>query len=465
MLLLAFTTGCAGGGNSGGNTAVPPAGTQNTKSYIYAGTQSADGYDNFPYGLRFGYGGAWTSSQDDTSSYFTYQNDGHDGYQGASAILTGPNSEVILPYDDPVTGSYAGSGFFTLTPVVAGAPPGSGGYAVELPGEGQLLRPDTETPIGGESGEDALNPSSPMVGPVISASSAVCPSLKGNVTFQFIALGSQFAQDLIEHVVYGSVQISGSGTNFTFSNLNMYGFAEDSLSPDPWPAGACGTTQAGYVISSNATEQIYAEGNFAESGPSTGVYPLTTAISPSGLFVMDQGQGSPYFANDLPGATSMLGLVGVQQPASALDTGNVVGAKYLGFEYDALDVGLAHNASNPVSFSQGSGTTMTGGGYANDDVTQTPATNISIDLGQQDSSNNGLYKNVTVIVPDTYQGCINEPFGGTDANGNPTCTFSGVAVAGNVAGKFVLFVSVNDLSQVISHYSPYATLQFFLYQQ
>ncbi len=117
---------------------------------------------------------------------------------------------------------------------------------------------------------------------------------------------------------------------------------------------------------------------------------------------------------------------------------------------------------------------MTGGGYANDDVTQTPATNITLNLGQQDSANNGLYKSVTVIVPDTYKDCIGQTFGGADNSGNPTCTFSGVAVAGSVAGKFVIFVSVNDLSQAVRpltdsiyttfsnlHLSHYATLHFF----
>jgi hypothetical protein len=98
-------------------------------------------------------------------------------------------------------------------------------------------------------------------------------------------------------------------------------------------------------------------------------------------------------------------------------------------------------------------------------VTQTPPSNVTIDLGQQDSSNNGLYKNVTVTVPDTYTACVALPFGGADASGNPTCIFHGVAVAGNPNGKFVLFVTVNDVSLAISHYTADAALEFFLYQQ
>ncbi len=215
------TAGCAGSGNanSSGAVQIPPAGTQGSKSYTYAGTQSADGSITNE-GNNFGYGGAWTSSLDDTNNYFSYENTGHVG----GPILTSGNSEVILPYAIPVAGDDSGSGFHSLTPAVAGSATGSGGYAVELPGEGQLLRPNTQT-IDGLTNSNDLHPSSPMVAPVVSAASANCPSLKGNATYQFIAMGSQMQNDLIEHVVYGSVQISGSGTAFTFSNLSMYGFS------------------------------------------------------------------------------------------------------------------------------------------------------------------------------------------------------------------------------------------------
>jgi hypothetical protein len=115
---------------------------------------------------------------------------------------------------------------------------------------------------------------------------------------------------------------------------------------------------------------------------------------------------------------------------------------------------------------------MTGGAYPNDDVTQTPPSNITIDLGTQDSSNNGLYKSVTVTVPDTYRTCIQQPYGGTDANGKPTCIFQGEAVAGNPSGKYAVFVTVNDLglqsyadTAVGGHFTPYGAMDFFLYQQ
>ena len=122
-------------------------------------------------------------------------------------------------------------------------------------------------------------------------------------------------------------------------------------------------------------------------------------------------------------------------------------------------------AKKPKSRVPGSGTAVTGGAYPNDDVTQTPLSNITIDLGQQDASTNGLYTGVTVTVPDTYSACATTSFGGTDANGNPTCIFHGDAIVGQPNGKYVVFVTVNDVSLAISHYTADAALDFFLYQQ
>jgi hypothetical protein len=144
-----------------------------------------------------------------------------------------------------------------------------------------------------------------------------------------------------------------------------------------------------------------------------------------------------------------------------------VAAKYAGFEFDPIDVTLNRAGSLPVAFGQtaGSGTVITGGAYPNDDVAQTAPSNITLDLGQQDGTSNGLYKNVTVTVPDTFSACATTSFGGTDASGKPTCIFHGVAVAGDPNGKFVIFVTVNDVSLAISHYTADAALEFFLYQQ
>jgi hypothetical protein len=232
----------------------------------------------------------------------------------------------------------------------------------------------------------------------------------------------------------------------------MYAFDGTDLQPTALPNGACGATQGGYAVA-------------IARGTATSGYPVTAQVSSSGYFILNQGQGTPGTYFGTPTATGAYGLVGVAQPSSQLSTSDLVVAKYAGFEYDPIWDQLGLPGTLPVLFSGGSGTTLTGGAYPNDDLTQTPATNVTIDIGAQDSSNNGFYKSVTVTVPDTYKGCVKQTYGGTDASENPTCIFTGFAVAGNPNGKFVLFVTVNDLSEQNRGLNPHAALNFFLYQQ
>ena len=421
-----FSVGCGGSGSGSSTQVPPPAGSQGSQSYNYVGTQSLDasyGAQSFNYA----YGGTWAVTLDDSTDYFSYENIGHNV---ASATV----------------GTTSGSGFESLTASTAGATPGAAGYVLEIPGEAALLRPGDDT-----------------VAPVISAITNGCPNLTSPTTYQFISLGTPAKTDKNTHVAYGSVQASNSGTVWNFTNLNMYTFGGVSLSPTPLPVGNCGYTQLGYAIS------------MASSTTADGLT-VTTAVSPNGFFIMDQGQGEPGNIGVLDtagggsgsfGPTGPLGLVGVEQPSSQLSTSSIVAGKYLGFEFDPINLTLGRVGSMPVAFGQtaGSGTTMIGGAFPNDDVTQTAPSNITVNLGQQDSQNNGLYKSVIVTLPDVYGGCIGEPFGGVDTNGNPTCTFPGEAVIGNPGGKFAIFITVNDLSQAVSHYTADAALDFFLYQQ
>jgi hypothetical protein len=108
---------------------------------------------------------------------------------------------------------------------------------------------------------------------------------------------------------------------------------------------------------------------------------------------------------------------------------------------------------------------MTGGVYPNDDETKTAPSNITIDLGQQDSKNNGLFKSVTVTIPDLVGACISRPYGSKDANGNPTCVFPGVAVVGNPNNKYAVFVTADDKRGASFNYAGDTAIEFFLYQQ
>ncbi len=89
---------------------------------------------------------------------------------------------------------------------------------------------------------------------------------------------------------------------------------------------------------------------------------------------------------------------------------------------------------------------MTGGVFANDDPAQAAASDLTLDLGAEDASNNGLFPAVRLTTPDPQQMCAGRPYGGTDAAGNPTCVLQGVAVAGNPGGKYALFVTVANVA-------------------
>jgi hypothetical protein len=447
---LLATAGCSNGRTS--NTSPGLAG-DTAKAHSYVGTQSQQwttdlGLDCTVCGWN--YGGVWNLSVDDGNNAYSYANiDFNDSYYITD---DDPKQETQIVS----SGTIAASAPFKVFTPYSGGSAGSDGYAIEVPGETLILRPRIYT----NTGQDAVAVIPDTMPPVIGVDNTACRKLAAPTTYQFISLGSDDTDSsakydgasLVNSAAWGSVQASTSGIDWTFSNLKMYAFDGTDLKPTALPAGACGATQEGYAI---AIARATATNNL----------PVTAQVSPSGYFIMSQGQGSAGSWGFPPTTTGPYGLVGVVQPSSQLSTSSLVAAKYAGFEYNPMWDQLEISGTLPVLFSGGAGTTLTGGAYPNDDITQTPASDVTIDLGTQDSSNNGLYKSVTVTVPDTYKGCMKQSYGGTDAGGNPTCIFTGVAVAGNPNSKFVLFVTVNDLSEQNRGLNPHAALNFFLYQQ
>uniref|UniRef100_A0A372IJY6 Lipoprotein n=1 Tax=Paracidobacterium acidisoli TaxID=2303751 RepID=A0A372IJY6_9BACT len=458
LLLVTVVAGLAGAGCGGGgsksNTADNPgvAGGSSSAQYTtYIGTQSLQwDVSGIPNSTSFQYGGGWAIALDDSSKFFSYQNTEHEG-----AVIAGSPSHT--PPLAATLGSFTGSSFYSLT-ANGSTTPGDAGYALEVPGEAVVLRPGNNT-----------------IAPAVGVETSNCLTLTKPTTYQFISLGTPDPDStdggggpaLGPYVAYGSVTAQTNGVTWNFTNLQMFAFDGTNLNATALPAGGCGETALGFAVT---------------IAPSAATNNLNYSLqaSPSGYFMVDQDQGAPTLFDFAPAQTGPLGLVGVEQPSSQLSTSAVAGAKYLGFEYDAIDdIVLGLPGTLPVAFGQtgasgasGSGTAITGGAYPNDDVTQTPAANITIDLGTQDSANNGLYKSVTVTVPDTYKACIQQPYGGTDANGNPTCIFKGEAVVGNPGGKYAIFVTVNDLSlqnypdpRTGGHVTPYGAMDFFLYQQ
>jgi hypothetical protein len=80
------------------------------------------------------------------------------------------------------------------------------------------------------------------------------------------------------------------------------------------------------------------------------------------------------------------------------------------------------------------GTLIYGGDYTNEDPSTSSSgygnCDVAIDLGAQDSSNNGLYPQATVWIGAAYAG---------NTTGN-TYSFLAVAIAGQINGKYAIFL-------------------------
>lgn len=407
--------------SSGGNFANPPAPAQYNN---YAGTQT---YEFVNPGIGSETGGVWNVTLDDTNNFFTYTD------------VSIPPLTFSGPSLYPLEGATKPAGSF-LKLTLNGKSSGSGGYAIEIPGRLAVLRPgDTST--------------LPVV--AAQASTTSCQELPQNTTFEFMSLAHPYISQDVPYVAYGSVQASSSGKAWTFSNLQMFLQDGTALSVSMPSSGLCSYTNEGYVTSILPDK-------------STQNLPWTVVVGSSGYLVIDQGQGNgPQYDGPEAGNQTIgpYGLVGFPQPSSQIDTGSLVSGKYIGFTYAPYNGPYSRPVTQPVAFSGGSGTVAVGGLYPNDDVTQTPPSNISLDLGPEDSSTNGLYKSVTVTMPDTYSACVSQPYGGTDANGNPTCIAHGIAIAGTVEGKYVLYAAVLDHSLDTRNAGGYPVLEYLLYQQ
>jgi hypothetical protein len=415
-LLLCLTAVVAG---CGGHSSITSSSGTASQYNTYAGTQSLLlGTVNGP-----GEGGVWSLTLDDANSFFSYSD------------LADPNLGTSIGNFTSV------NGFLDMT--LNGGSKGSGGYAIEIPGGGTMFRPG--------NGANYT---------VVAVASNSCANPQANTTYQFVTLARPLDSNGDNPVLpaYGSIQASAQGTAWSFSNFSEYAADGTSLSPAAIPSGTCAYTPAGYVVSIPSTSTATVDS------------PFTVAVGPTGYFMADLGQNGFN-----PESGSSLGLAGTVQPSSKLSTSDVAAGKYAGFQYVPFEADLSYSGSgvnlgsvtSPVAFGQtaGSGTTMTGGVYPNDDVTQTPPSNITINLGQQDSQNNGLYKSVTVTIPDQAGACIARPYGSKDANGNPTCVFPGAAVVGNPGGKYALFVTANDERPLTFGYAGTTAIEFFLYQQ
>ncbi len=254
------------------------------------------------------------------------------------------------------------------------------------------------------------------------------------------------------------MSISSSGSNVNFQNIQQLTLPRVGGNGTPVQSstssltGSCAPTYFGNTTLVPGQTTIGNPGLGGNTGNS--VTPQSTiGIGPSGLLLEDSG------GEDAFGAGT--GVVGLPKPSAALDTGALVGAQYLGFIYGAgvyintppftsgwsshlASFGFPGTPACP-SFALNASTSIYGGDFPQSNGLDNPSASsngfgncdFAIDLGSQDPTNNGLYPNAKVWVGAKYTA--------NSIGGN--YSFSAVAIAGQLNGKYAIFVLGDDSTQ------------------
>jgi len=409
--------GCSGGSTAlvvpaptaaSGLPAPPTASTVNT----YSGAQSP---------------GAWSLTLDNSKNTYSYQ------------AITFP-SEPGAASSGAIAATH---GFKQL---------GSAGYALEVMGRVAVLRPGgNTTPI------------------VFAAPQTQCYAIGGRLRFQFIgmatapngAVGSAGPTN-----GYGSVVASTDTTGASWQFQNLQGNMVNGPAYDP---GTCATSGSQAVIQTagnTVLNDLWPPNQEIQTGLPSGTK-SNLWIGPSGFFVADQS---------LLGSTPPSGasVAGFAEPTGPLDTFGLSSQLYLGFLYEPATTPYAGSSPSPaltvpVSFGQAgvTGSGLIGGVFPNDDVTQKATTDYAITLGTQDATINGLYTKVSITVPDPAQNCANYLGAGETAtygfnpDGTFSCTFPGVAIAGDPEGKYAVFVTTYNWAAQLGG----APMQIYLFER
>jgi len=353
------------------------------------------------------------------------------------ALSSGRNSFIATPYD----------------------PPKAGSFAIELAGQAGGLVQVTGQPVI----------------PVVATDQ--CPTLKTAQSYWFMTIPAGLstavpgrlaaAWNPTTDTAYGSVDITSDGENVTFSNIHQFtlpstgGTGAPMQSPSAAVAGICGPTVFGNTTTLGQLMVTAPQpGNSSATPPQASV-----GIGSTGLLVEHNGAGdasvifpgtSPglFYDNTLGAGT---GAVGLPKPSSALGTSSLVGAQYLGFVYGAgvysgtpgtpptgwsshlASFGFSSPPSSCASVAASGNTLIYGGDFTNDIPTTNGFGNcdLAVDLGVQDNSNNGLFPKATVWLGANYA-----------ANSTKkTYSFPAVAIAGQLNGKYAIFLLGVDATQ------------------
>jgi hypothetical protein len=370
--------------------------------------------------------GAWAFTLDNSKNAFSYQ------------PVTYPASAT--------TGSIQSTAGFSQL--------GGSGLALEVLGRAAVLRP------GGSA-----------TSLVFGVPQTQCYAITGKMRFQYIAMYPGTLTSELgaagPTIGYGSIVASTDTTGSTWQFENLQG---NVVSGPASFTGACATANGQTAIALSGPSvlaDIWAPIPSSVTSTTPGAQ-SNIWVGPTGFFAADQSD---------PTQTSPTGasVAGMAEPSSPLTTSAVAAGQYLGFLYEPPGFAYLANPATPaftapVGFGQvvpGAGTTMTGGVFLNDNVAGNPNSDIQINLGAQNATLNGLYTSVSITVLDPAQNCANftdysiPDTTGVTSQGYITCTFSGVAIAGNLGGNYAIFVNSYNWAARLSG----IPMQIYLFQQ
>jgi hypothetical protein len=335
-----------------------------------------------------------------------------------------------------------------------GSPPLASNWLVEIAGEAGFVEL--------EATNSSTNVTSTSFSPL--APTQTCPSIASAQTFLFVTVPERVnPKSTVSagswnpqlETAFGSVSIATNGNSVNFANISQFtlppangGGPGSPVSPAPsTAAAACSPTFYGETISFPTSPTI---SNPGSQGGQVSAPSATIAIGPSGFLVEDIGLAAPDLS---PPYVNLLGAgygaVGVPRPSSALTTSSVAAAQYQGILYGAASGSSGATSSPgfrligsfgyenlqtacPTLPGPSSSTVLYGGEFANNNPSANSFGNcdLAVDLGTQDANNNGVYPAAAVYVSASFPG-----------NGlNSAYSFPAVAVAGQINGKYAIFL-------------------------
>lgn len=446
-IVVAGTIAACGGstGSSGG----PPPSTSTPQTYFAVAVSGAYAQASISDSEYLS-----TYTVDDTKrtfaqSIYTFGSGDQKGpqldYSGTSASAARGLVQLGITYSNSLYGTSVNSGSG-----ISYDPPLTGNWLFELPQQ---------------AGAFVSLKGLPFV-PAVAAQQ--CPAGSKEVAYEFVSIPTYVGPDLAgfsggihnwipdEDVAYGLVHVSGTGSTVKFSNIQQFTAAGNQVTSypdiggDPSAitsiTGACSATFYGTTIS--------VPGQVSITNPGVGETisaPAVVGIGPSGLLLENDGETSNLVSNAglsgyQPFMGSGTGAMGFAAPSSAIDVNALAGAQFMGVTYGG---GTTTSDWTSVITSFGfpsepngcpSGTfqaPLFGGDFPGNDPTQSPSgvqagfgnCNLVIDLGKQDSSSNGLFRNATVYV--------GTGFGGNQ--GNASHSFPATVIVGQLDGKYAVF--------------------------